>query len=105
MKTYLVVEGPADVIIGTRLLPPALQQHAVIVPVGGRGNVTSVARTLLVTRRKPLAVLVDADTLNEAAVGQLRWDIEDLLRALAAGLPCKVLVAVPEIEVILFRAP
>jgi hypothetical protein len=58
-----------------------------------------------VTKRKPLAVLVDTDTVDESAVMHLRQEMEDLLRAVAGGVPFKVFTMVPEIEALLFRVP
>lgn len=105
MKAYVVVEGPSDLTLLTRLLPPEVLQHTAVIVGGGRSNVISVARTLLVTKRKPLAVLVDADTMDEAAVLQQRRDTEELLRAVAGGVPFKVFIVTPSVDGLLFRVP
>jgi hypothetical protein len=105
MKAYVVVEGPTDVNLIRRLLSQEIQHQTAIVPAGGRTNLTSAARTLLVSKRKPLAVLVDADTVDESSVLQLRREMEELIRAISAGVPFKVFVIVPEIEALLFRIP
>ncbi len=105
MKCYVVVEGPTDAGLITRLLPVEIQQQAAVVLAGGRANLASVARTLLVTRRKPLAVLVDADTVDQSTAIQARRDIEGLVRAASGGIPFKVIMLVPEMEGLLFRAP
>lgn len=105
MKAYVVVEGLTDIKLITSLLPQEIQQHTTVVPAGGRTNLASVARTLLVTRRKPLAVLVDADTVDETLVLELRRDTEALLRAVSGGVPFKVFMMVPDIEALLFRVP
>ncbi len=105
MKAYVVVEGPTDVSLITRLLPHEVQQQTAVVPAGGRANLTSAARTLLVTRRKPLAVLADADTVDESAVLDLRRETEQWIRAVSGGVPFKVFMMVPEIEALLFRVP
>jgi hypothetical protein len=105
MKAYVVVEGLTDVKLITSLLPQEIQQQTTLVPAGGRTNLTSVARTLLVTKRKPLAVLVDADTVDETSVLELRRETEELLRAVSGGVPFKVFMMVPEIEALLFRVP
>src|SRR5436309_859747 len=105
MRAYVVVEGTTDVNLITRLLPPEVLQQTAVVAGGGRSNLTSVARTLLVTRRKPLVVLVDADTVDESSVLQRRREIEELIRQISAGVPFKVFIMVPEIEALLFRVP
>lgn len=103
MNAYIVVEGLTDLNIVLSLLPQEIQQQTVVVPAGGRANLTSVARTLLVTKRKPLAVLADADTVDESSVLALRRETEELLRAVSGGVPFKVFMMVPEIEALLFR--
>jgi hypothetical protein len=105
MKAYVVVEGLTDAKLLSNLLPPAILQHSAIVEAGGRANLTSAARTLLVTRRKPLAVLVDADTVDESSVLDLRRETEEWIRGVSGGVPFKVFMMVPEIEALLFRAP
>ena len=105
MKAYVVVEGLSDAKLITSLIPQQIQQQTTVVPAGGRNNLTSAARTLLVTRRKPLAVLVDADTVDESSVLDLRRETEEWIRAVSGGVPFKVFMMVPEIEALLFRVP
>jgi hypothetical protein len=105
MKAYLVVEGLTDAKLLSSLLPPEIQEQTAVVPAGGRANLTSAARTLLVTRRKPLAVLVDADTVDASSVLDLRRETEEWIRAVSGGVPFKVFMMVPEIEALLFRVP
>lgn len=105
MNAYVVVEGPTAANLLTRLLPHELQQQTAIVPAGGRTNLTSVARTLLVMKQKPLAVLLDADSVDESAVRQKRLETEELIRAISGGVPFKVFMIVPELEALLFAVP
>lgn len=105
MKAYVVVEGHTDIKLITGLLPEEIQQHTAVVVAGKRSSLVSVARTLLVTRRKPLAIFADADTVDESSVLSLRRQREELLQAVSGGVPFKVLLVVPEVEALLFAVP
>ncbi|OWK45012.1 hypothetical protein [Fimbriiglobus ruber] len=105
MKTYLLVEGQADLEILRRLLPSDIEQQTTIAAAGGRSNITSMARSLLVTKRKPLALVMDADAVEDGAVRQQRQISEELLRSVSAGVPFKVILMVPEIEAWFFLVP
>jgi hypothetical protein len=105
MKSYLVVEGATDAAMLRAILPSDLLQNAVLTIGGGRSNIVSMARTLLVTRRKPVAVFADADTVDDRMTNERLHESSDLLASVAAGVPTKVILVVPEIEVLLFQAP
>ena len=105
MKAYVVVEGPADVKLITCLLPQEIQRQVAVVSASGRSNLTSVARTILVTRRKPLVILRDADNIDQSSTEHLRSETEEFVRAVSVGIPFKVFLIVPEIEALLFTVP
>jgi hypothetical protein len=66
----------------------------------------SVARTLLASRGKPVAVVIDANTPNPEGVEQVWQGADEMLGNVARGvLPYKVVVAVPEIEALFFQRP
>ena len=102
MNAFLVVKDIADVKLVTSLLPPEIQRQITVVAAGDRSNLTSVARTLLVTKRKPLAVLVNAGPVDGNSALGLRRETEELLRAVSGGVPFKVFMMMPEIEAMLF---
>lgn len=104
MNAYVVVEGLTDSKLIASLVPHDFQRQITIVPAG-RGGLTSMARTLLVSRRKPVVVVADSDTTDEHSMRQLRREMEELIRAVAGGIPFKVILMVPEIESLFFRAP
>jgi hypothetical protein len=104
MKAYVVVRGTTDVAILRAVLPPDLLDEVDTTPAGERSNLASVARTLLVTRRKPVAVLVNSDSTEEGIVQERFQLTQELVKAAAAGLPVRVILLVPHIEVIFFQA-
>jgi hypothetical protein len=105
LKVYLLVEGDSDLALFQRLLPSEIQPETTIVAAGGRSNITSKARSLMVTRRRPLALVTDADTVEKDAVEQRLETLEELVRSATAGVPYKVILAVPEIESWFFAVP
>ena len=105
MKTYLLVEGQSDLAFFRRLLPPEIQPQTAIVTVGGRSNITSMARSLMVMKRRPVALVTDSDAVEKVAVEQRQQTLEELVGSASAGVPYKVILAVPEIESWFFAVP
>jgi hypothetical protein len=105
MKAYVVVEGNTEVLILRAVLPPQLVNEVALVAAGGRSNLTSTARTLLVTRRKPMAVLVDTDSTDESVIRERWQSTHELLREVSGGVRFKVILLVPSVEIVFFQAP
>lgn len=105
MKVYLLVEGISDSSLFQRLLPSEIQPETTIVRAGARSNITSMARSLLVTRRRPIALVADADVVEKEAIEERRQLLDELVHSAAAGVPYKVILAVPEIESWFFDVP
>jgi len=103
-KAYVVVEGMTDVAVVRAVLPPGLLGEVTLAAAGDRSSVMSVARTILVTRRKPVAVLVDTDSVDEWIVQDRMQSTQELLRAVAGGIQTKVILLIPTIEASFFEA-
>lgn len=104
MKVWIVVEGPSDLAVLRSLLPKEVQSVCSFTPTGGRSNILSVARTLLVKHQEPVAVLTDTDSLDPAAIRDSYVTSEQLLRAAAGGIPFKVIPCIPVMESIFFES-
>jgi hypothetical protein len=104
MRVYLLVQGDSNLALFQRLLPAEIQKETTIVIVGERSNITSKARTLMVTRGRPVALVTDADAVEKAAINQRLQLLEELVQA-AAGVPYKIILAVPKIEAWFFEVP
>ena len=104
-QVYVFVEGATDAEFLRRILPPEVLQHAEIVPAGGSSGIPSLARTVLVRRKKPIVVVMDADSMDPDAIEERQQSTEELIRAADGSIPVKVVVAVPEIEAWLLAAP
>jgi len=105
MKAYILVEGPQDAEVFKRLLAQQLQQGVEFVAGNGISRPASLARSLLVRRRKPLAIVVDSKSVDPRIVRERRESTEELVKSVAAHVPVKVIVAVPEIEAVFFHDP
>src|SRR5262249_1760204 len=84
MIAYVLVEGPTDERIVRQLIPRDLLEGVGVHAAGSRSGIASLGRTLLVDRRKPLAVVVDADSVAPEVVEERRQNLDDLLGLVAA---------------------
>jgi hypothetical protein len=105
MKVRIVLISDTARQILQALLPRNSQSIAELVLAGERSGMNSVARTLLVKYKEPVAVILETHTSDAATVGEKLRSMEYLLEIVAGGTPFKVVPCVPEIEVIFFEAP
>lgn len=103
MKAYIVCEDKYDVFLLKYLLPEELIRDVEFVSAGGLSAIKSLARSLIVRRQAPVAIVVDADTTLSEQVDQKLQDIQEIVENIAANTPVKVILAVPEIEVVFFQ--
>jgi hypothetical protein len=104
-RVYVFVEGRTDEEFLRRVLPAELTNETEFVQAGSSAGMTSLARSLLARRRTPLAVLMDADSLDPEVIADRRESTEELIQAAAGSVPVKVVLVVPEIEAWFFAVP
>jgi hypothetical protein len=104
MNAYVAVKGETAGAILQAVLPRLLVKSAPIIVVGERSGLASVARTYLVTRYKPVAVLVDTYSRNEGMIHERVQSMEEVLKLVSGRIPIKVIPVVPEIEIVFFEA-
>jgi hypothetical protein len=104
-SAYVVVESDSAAAILRAVLDPKLLKNVLIVPAGGAASIPSLARSLLVRRGVPVAIFADSDSLEQDAISERREQLKYLLGAVAGRTSSTVVLAVPEIEAILFSAP
>lgn len=104
-RTYVLVEGASDAAFLRRILPEDALKDVELVSAGGSSGLPSLARSLLVRRKCPVAVVMDSDSVNPELIEERQQSTEDLIRAADATVPIKVISAVPEIEAWLLAAP
>jgi hypothetical protein len=106
MNVNVLTEGNFDGLLLAKLIAEEEGRDDVeIKVVGGKSSLYSVARTLLAVRRKPVAVVFDAHTPEPDAALERQREAEDVIGDVAGGVPFRVLVAVPELEVLFFQRP
>lgn len=101
-QAYIVIEKPTDADILKKLLPSTLP---VVQFVNGEGKygAESMARKLLVSKRLPVVLVIDADTSDNSAIREKIQNLNFLLHQSAARTPYKILVAVPSTDVLFFQ--
>ncbi len=103
MNAYIVCEGDFDAQLLQVVLPKELLNEVEIVAAGGLSAVKSLARSLLVRRQVPIAIVVDADSVSTDLVQERRNSIEEIVESVAVDTPIKVILAVPTIEIVFFQ--
>ncbi len=102
-QAYILTEGNQDIVILKRLLPQPIIEEIKFVDGSGQYGARSLASTLLATRAIPVALVTDADTEDDSLVSEQLDTLNYLLRQASPGIPFKVLLAVPEIEIVLVQ--
>ena len=103
MTAYIVCEGERDAQLLKRLVPEEFVSHVEIVAAGGISAVKSLARSLIVRRQSPVAIVADADATVPEQVEQRLKDTEEIVGNIAVNTPVKVILAVPTLEIIFFQ--
>jgi hypothetical protein len=105
MVAYVVVEDRSDVELLRRVLDEELRREVEFFEGGGLDGITSMARTLVSLYRQPIAIVIDAHSSDEEVVRTRRQSLEEVVGSVAGNVPIRVIVAVPELEIIFFEAP
>jgi hypothetical protein len=78
-------------------------QELQVVAANGRYGVQSRARTILTVLREPVAVVVDADTVEPEAVAEQRDLLEMQLGQAAPPSEWKIVIVAPTLQALLFQ--
>jgi predicted ATP-dependent endonuclease of OLD family len=106
MSVYVVVEGPTDQAILEAVLRKENGRLPMTFVVGGSwSSAESLARSLLMVRDKPVALVVDADTADEPFVQERRDFLLQSLGEVAPSARWRVCLFVPTIEILFFVDP
>jgi len=106
VTAYVITEGEFDRQLVERLLEhEGLSERAHVLVGHGKSGALSLARSILVRRSRPVALVLDADTDSSDLVAEVRSDLESALRPVAGGTPWELVLARPEIEGALLRLP
>src|SRR5262249_4915119 len=105
MKAYVVTQRGLPEELVPCLLPTGLQDEVAIVSADDESDATSLARSLLVRRKVPVAMLLDAESISPRLVRQRTLELRALLPSVTAGGQAEVFLAAPELEAFFFQPP
>ncbi len=106
MNATVLTEGNFDGMFLATLIAEEQDRYGIeIRAVGGKSSVYSFARTLLAVKRIPVAVVIDADSPEPEVAEERQRTAEEVIGDVASGIPFRVIVAVPELEILFFRRP
>jgi hypothetical protein len=102
MSSYVVVEGRAGARLVERILA-ARGQSAIVADSGERSAAIMLASSVLAHERRPTVLVVDSNALEERGWADEHGTIDWLLRQAAVRTPYSLVMAVPQIQTLLFR--
>jgi hypothetical protein len=106
MSVSVLAESNFDGMLLTTLLAEEQDRDGIEVRVvGGLSSGYSFARTMLAVKRIPVAVVIDADSPELEVASERKRRAEEILGDAAGGVPFRVIVAVPELEILFFGSP
>ncbi len=103
MIAYILCEGSEDAQLLKTILPSPLLIEVEIAAAGGISSIKSLARSLIVRRQIPVAIVFDADSKVPELIQERIKDIEEIVECVSINTPIKVLAFAPEIESIFFQ--
>ncbi|AGY56939.1 hypothetical protein [Gloeobacter kilaueensis] len=108
MKIEVVVETELDKLLLETILkaiPEAQEFEFRYFVANSRNRLSIVARTIIVGVPHPLLVVMDADT-NDPELARIRkQELESYLNWVTPAQPYRILVALPELEIVFFADP
>jgi len=102
-QVYVVTEGKLGAEILKRLLPEDILRNTKFIAGSGIYSAQSLACSILVAKRAPVALVVDADTKDRLTIRERGDFSNELLRRASPGIPFEVLLAIPVIEIVFLQ--
>ncbi len=94
-RAYVITEGKTDTDILKKLLPPSSIADVEFVNGSGGYAAQSLARTILSIRGRPVALVLDADTMDEQAIQEKLAFLHQTLHPTATSIAFEAFIAVP----------
>jgi hypothetical protein len=105
MKSYVVTVGPFDgELIKTQLQARGFEQTRVLVSENA-SSAESLASSILLVKQLPVALVLNAGAYEPSMVHRISRQFESLLGAVAPRTDWRVLMMVPEMEILFFQVP
>lgn len=102
MIGYLVTESNDATLLIKRLLPDDMANHIKFVPRTDYDWAQSTASVLVRTKPSPVILVLDADSVDPETISDRQVINEELIGFKKTGR-IKVLLAIPEVEILLFQ--
>jgi hypothetical protein len=104
-SAYVVTESERDAEILKSLLPKEVVKSTIFVAGSGSYSAHSSARSLLIAKRRPVALVMNTNTTDEMTIQEQADFLREWVGKASGGVPFKVLLAVPEMEAVLTETP
>jgi hypothetical protein len=99
MSVFVVVDNaPAARIVERVLADPRIE----VVNAKERSTAMMKARSILLGEVEPTVLLLDSDSLEERAIMETQLEIGGYLRESSRGVPTRLVLAIPQVESVLF---
>jgi hypothetical protein len=95
MTAYIVCEGKANVEILNAILPPELLQDVTIATSRTRYDTEALARSLVIRRQKPVAVVLTGEVKDVVVVQEQCRSMQRSLESVAINAPMKAIFLAP----------
>src|SRR5690349_16350282 len=103
---HILVDSNAAEALLARLLQAEQQADSVkIRSVSELSSLYGAAKAVLIMRKEPVAVVLDAESTYPRAAARQREGALEVIGEAAWRAPLRILVAVPALEALLFRQP
>jgi hypothetical protein len=100
-RAYVITEKKTDRDILKSVLPQSTISNVEFVSGSGSYAAQSLARTILSVRGRPVALVLDADTIDDQIIQEKRTFLHQMLHVSKDTVAFEVFIAVPYIESIL----
>jgi hypothetical protein len=103
---FVVTEGEADAEFLRWMLDDELKEGELeIRSARGKSSAESLARSLLASKREPLALIIDADSVDPGTIEELQEYYSYSLHQAGGSTPSCVVLMKPALEVVAFYDP
>jgi hypothetical protein len=104
-RVYVVTESERDAEILKSLLPKEVVKNTIFVAASNSYSAHSSARSLLIAKRRPVALVMSTKTTDEMNIQEQADFLREWVGKASGRVPFKVLLAVPEMEAVLTETP
>lgn len=102
-EQYFVVEGVFDRILLEKILPPEFVSKTKFIMGEEHNAAISKARSILVASERPVYILLNSDTTDPYLADEKKDYADQMLRQVSASDRFKILLSIPETEILLFH--